>query len=365
MSETTTNYDLTKPDVGSTGWGEDVNTNFDTIDTLLKENADAILAGIFTNLTATGTATFPSVKLTAGDINPTNLISNGDFEAWSAGTAVAPDGWALSGAGSTVAREASIIKLGTYSLKVTRNGSDCYCGKEVHAERGIAYWKGRTVTFGCWVYATVATRAYIYLYDGVGTTSISHTGDSTWQWLTITRIIDSSANRVRIQCQVQGGDTSAYFDGAMCVEGSSAFAFSDKPAGTITGTWTPVYQGTTGTIGSTSYSKQFGVYSKSGNIVTVSGYVALTNNGDWTGNVIISGLPFAGANMPDALHPAGTGSVASSNITYDGQLVPYVADNSTNIKIFLQKTATGISLLDASGVPDNGAFHFSITYIAA
>jgi len=41
---TTTNYNLTKPDVDSTGWGSDVNTNFDTIDTQMKANADAAAA---------------------------------------------------------------------------------------------------------------------------------------------------------------------------------------------------------------------------------------------------------------------------------------------------------------------------------
>lgn len=43
----TTNYGLTKPTVGTTGWGENVNTNFDTIDTQMKANADAI-AGLTT-----------------------------------------------------------------------------------------------------------------------------------------------------------------------------------------------------------------------------------------------------------------------------------------------------------------------------
>jgi hypothetical protein len=37
----TTNYNLSKPGVGDSGWGAAVNTNFDTIDTQLKANADA------------------------------------------------------------------------------------------------------------------------------------------------------------------------------------------------------------------------------------------------------------------------------------------------------------------------------------
>lgn len=38
----TTNYTLTKPGVGDTGWGAAVNTNFDTIDTQMKANADNV-----------------------------------------------------------------------------------------------------------------------------------------------------------------------------------------------------------------------------------------------------------------------------------------------------------------------------------
>ena len=169
------------------------------------------------------------------NINPTNLLSNGDFENWSAGTSVAPDGWALGGAGASVARESSIIKLGTYSAKVTRAGTDCYLYNTNYnvapiLGKGIEYWKGRKITIGCWVYATVAARARLSMTDNVNTANSSyHTGDSTWQWLTMTMTFDSSATLLVLYLQVNNGNTSAYFDGAMCVEGESIFAFSPKP----------------------------------------------------------------------------------------------------------------------------------------
>ena len=42
MGTNTTNYNLYKPAVGETGWGADVNTSSDTVDTTMKANEDAI-----------------------------------------------------------------------------------------------------------------------------------------------------------------------------------------------------------------------------------------------------------------------------------------------------------------------------------
>ena len=42
MGTNTPNYNLYKPTVGETGWGDDVNTSTDTVDTTMKVNEDAI-----------------------------------------------------------------------------------------------------------------------------------------------------------------------------------------------------------------------------------------------------------------------------------------------------------------------------------
>jgi hypothetical protein len=150
----------------------------------------------------------------------------------------------MIGASAAVAREGTIIKLGTYSAKLTRAGTNCHLYQEVQGDRGISYFAaaggvaGRTVTFGCWVYATVADRVHIGIATDVGGNykfSSYHTGDSTWQWLQVTLDqVDAAATYIRGQCLVTGGDTSGYFDGAMFVEGLSAFAFADKPGGAAT-----------------------------------------------------------------------------------------------------------------------------------
>lgn len=154
-----------------------------------------------------------------------NLLANPNFENWSAGTATAPDGWTiLSSGSSSVAREASIIKIGTYSASIVLSGGVyIFLTQEIHVTKGIAYWKGRTLTFGCWVYATVAAKTRIQIGDGVDNSYSSyHPGDSAWHFLTITHTVNSSATTVIVACRLgDNGDGTAYFDGAICVEGES------------------------------------------------------------------------------------------------------------------------------------------------
>lgn len=152
-----------------------------------------------------------------------NLLTNSNFEDWSAGAAAAPDEWTLSGASATIAREATIVRSGIYSAKLTRVGADCVIYARIDSICGLSYWKGKKVTLGCWVYATVADRVRITLdQTGTGTTYSSyHTGDSTWQFLTVTTTIGETTTAFYANLQVDTGNTSAYFDDAICVEGES------------------------------------------------------------------------------------------------------------------------------------------------
>lgn len=153
-----------------------------------------------------------------------DLLTNGNFENWSAGTTVAPDNWTAAGGGMSVARESTIVKTGTYSAKVTRAGTDCDINQIITSD----IYAGRTMTFGAWVYATVADRGRLILNDGVDSTiSSNHTGDSTWQFLTVTKTFSAAATRLYCGCGIGGGDTSAYFDGAICVEVEENNRFDD------------------------------------------------------------------------------------------------------------------------------------------
>jgi len=193
-----------------------------------------------THRTSSGVDHSYVLGLTNGSSNPTNLLSNGDFEVWSNGTSSDPDGWI--GVAGTTAQEGTIIKSGTYSYKLTNvAASEGSKYQTIHSTRGISYWKGRTVTFGCWVYSATAGRVQIAINDGV-TEEVSsfHTGNSTWQFLTATMTIGASATAVYAFTYIRtGGAISAYFDGAMMVEGSSSFAYSPKPVSWVDGTVNP------------------------------------------------------------------------------------------------------------------------------
>ena len=157
--------------------------------------------------------------------NETNLLENGDFEVGDP-----PDGWTLIGGGATVSRSSTQAKIGTYSALLTRNGPDCHI---YQAYSGYAAYAGRTVTLGCWAYATEDSSVSIGLGDGSGSSSAdTHTGVAGWEWLTASLTVDASPTYLRSYLEVFDGDTSAYFDGAILVEGDSCPAFSPKPIGT-------------------------------------------------------------------------------------------------------------------------------------
>lgn len=97
-------------------------------------------------------------------ISPENLLLWGDLEDWSEnGASAAPTEYTLGGSGATVAREATIVKKGSYSAALTRVGDNAKLYQDLAQ---YADYKGRKVTFGCWVYATVASRARIAIDDG-------------------------------------------------------------------------------------------------------------------------------------------------------------------------------------------------------
>lgn len=153
------------------------------------------------------------------DMMSENLLKNDEFEDWSGGASSAPDEWTLVGSGSAVARESTITKIGTYSAKVTRTSADCWVKFDVLNPES---YREDEIILGAWVYATIPSRARLQIVDSVGsTTGTYHSGNSTWQFLTITHTVDANATSIEARLRVNnGGD--GYFDGAILVKDSSA-----------------------------------------------------------------------------------------------------------------------------------------------
>lgn len=124
------------------------------------------------------------------------------------------------------------------------------------------------------------------------------------------------------------------------------------------GTWTPVYQGTGGSIGSTAYSAQNGYYIKVGSIVTVGMRVILTNKGSWTGVAYFSGLPFASQNNSIQ----NMGSAWTVYVTFADQVNARVGPNESNLVLRVNTSGAGGDYLQTSAIANNSEFNCTVTY---
>lgn len=165
--------------------------------------------------------------------NLQNLLLNGNFEYWYAGTTVAPDGWVISGAAGTVVQEsgAGNFKYGSYSAKITRNGTNVQISNSFFVSPAwLQLLKGKTITFSCFVKCSTANSARLKIVDTVGNNASSyHTGGGDWELLTVAYTVDLNPGQILIFCQIMDNDVSAYFDGAMLNEGKGAFAYTPHP----------------------------------------------------------------------------------------------------------------------------------------
>lgn len=168
---------------------------------------------------------FSEVDLPSGTATTTRSvpIPNGDFEVWENGTAAAPDNWAITGSGATIARESSgtLIKHGLYSAKLTRVGNDATLMRDIYVPAGSTYVRSRDFTYGGWAYATAASTTRLRIDDGVTVSqSAYHTGGSTWEWLTITVTVGASVTQLKVGFEVVTTNTSSYLDAVGIVEGN-------------------------------------------------------------------------------------------------------------------------------------------------
>jgi hypothetical protein len=94
--------------------------------------------------------------------------------------------------------------------------------QQIQKRLGIAFWQGRSFSMSCWVWCASASSAFISVYDGVNTySSAFHIGNSQWQYLTITGVINPAATIVQLQLSMQNS-VPAYFVGVKLLAIESA-----------------------------------------------------------------------------------------------------------------------------------------------
>jgi hypothetical protein len=126
------------------------------------------------------------------------------------------------------------------------------------------------------------------------------------------------------------------------------------------GTWTPTITGSTGLIGTASYNSRSGTYTKIGRQVFVEGYVDNQTFGSWTGNLLISGLPFT---VKTSTYPGCNIALWSGASTNVMSVCGYADGGTTNVAVRGQTAAAGnndnLTISQFAGTMD---IYFSCTY---
>lgn len=166
----------------------------------------------------------------AGELPTTNCVLNDTMIIWAAGDAAAPTGWTLAGTGAAVARAGTSLadtkrKVGDFCAKLTYGSATLTLSQDVlptAAFSRVDHLQGEDVALGAWVWANAASQARVYVTDGVTTTYSSyHTGDGSWQWLSLAHTISGSGTKLTVGIAVGSGAANpAYFSGPTLVFGS-------------------------------------------------------------------------------------------------------------------------------------------------
>ena len=129
------------------------------------------------------------------------------------------------------------------------------------------------------------------------------------------------------------------------------------------GSWTPGISFGNGTTGITYAAATNGFYTKIGRMVTVTGYLGLTNKGSSTGTSRITGLPFTsngGTGGEQGDFASSIGYVL--NVTYSGALTIYGGGGTTMFPLSIASGASPTNLLDTA-FANSSALTFSFSYV--
>ena len=127
------------------------------------------------------------------------------------------------------------------------------------------------------------------------------------------------------------------------------------------GTWTPLISD--GTNDATNIPQVGGCYTKVGRLVTLTGTVATSSLGSVSGNIRLTGFPFA---TPTQFYAQSAGAVsgASGLAILPGQSISLLMDRTSAFAyIMIGDAATGDSQMTATQWSADGGMTFSISYV--
>jgi hypothetical protein len=305
--------------------------NGGTIDGTAIGGASAA-AGSFTTLGASSTATFaagavgtPAIT-TTGDTNTGIFFPAADTIAFAEGGAEAmridSSGDVMIGATASNSAKLTISNAGAESIQF-------YPASASNVNQTLHYNRSATIYVSNDVYAA----DHKFFIQGNEKARIDSSGD-----------VSVANGNLVFSTNGTGIDFSASAGG-----GASSSLLDDYEEGT----WTPVYIGTSGSIGSTAYTTRNGTYTKIGNVVIVGLQLLLSNKGSWTGTVKITGLPFTAAN--DGVQSIG--GLQVNNVTFADQINLRVGPNEAEILPRLNTSGAGGSFLQTTAVANNSEFY--------
>jgi len=129
------------------------------------------------------------------------------------------------------------------------------------------------------------------------------------------------------------------------------------------GTWTPGASFGGGTTGITYHADNGGRYTRVGSLVTLTGYLRLSNKGSSTGVARITGLPF----MPTGAGETGNFANAMGytiSITYSGTLAFYASAGATSLFVISNSSGATSSVLTDTAFANSTATVISLSYLA-
>ncbi|MEK6531251.1 MAG: phage tail protein [Deltaproteobacteria bacterium] len=168
-------------------------------------------------------------------ITATSILGNPGFEAYSGNTLLS---WSSALNGGFVNGETVNVKEGVFAIAISAGNPYCYIFQSLSSPQSYI---NSTLTLGCWVKASIASKTRIIIQDSAGYSHAYHSGDGNWEWLTVTHTIALGSTSISAQLSVDNGGGTAYFDKCVLKIGTSVseadfYSSQIKAATPFTGT---------------------------------------------------------------------------------------------------------------------------------